>query len=92
MIKDFWQRVNKLIKAQKTKQEAVADTCEINIQTFRGWISKNIFPNALQAQKIAKSLNTTVEYLVTGKYANSESMEAAALRDKLARIESICKE
>lgn len=63
---DFWKRINFLIKNSGTKQQSVAELCNIPYQTFRGWVTRQVFPDALQSVKIAKALNTTVEYLVTG--------------------------
>ena len=71
----FWKRINSLIKAQKTKQEAIAAQCGISYQTFRGWVTRNTFPDADEAQKIAQALGTTVEYLVTGKIADLTAAE-----------------
>lgn len=63
----FWENTKKRIKAENTTQEWVANETEISYETFRSWISKGILPRADQAVSIAKALNTTVEYLVTGE-------------------------
>ena len=39
----------------------------ISYNTLQSWITKDRLPDAEQALKIAKELNTNVEYLVTGK-------------------------
>lgn len=62
----FWENVNKEIKRQNTTQEWVSKKSDISYMTFKGWISKDVFPRALDAVKIAKSLGVTVEYLVNG--------------------------
>lgn len=64
MCEEFWQRVKFLIKENNTKQEWLAEKTGIKYQTLRSMISKNTFPKADDAVKIAKALNTTVEYLV----------------------------
>ena len=64
---EFWKRTNKLIKDKNSKQENIAQECDIPYQTFRSWVTRQTFPDALQAYKIAQALNTTVEYLVTGE-------------------------
>ena len=64
---DFWIRVNALIKANNTKQQIIAEQCDLSYQTFRGWVTRKVFPDAFQSYKIAKALNTSVEYLITGK-------------------------
>lgn len=76
---DFWKRVNSLIKSNGLKQETVCHLCEINYQTFRGWIVRNSFPDVFQSLKIAKALNTTVEFLVTGKEENLTQEETELL-------------
>ena len=63
---DFWKRVNAKIKAASTKQQTVAEQCDLSYQTFRGWVTRQVFPDAYQAYKIATNLNTTVEYFLTG--------------------------
>ncbi len=73
MCEDFWQRVKYLIKENNTKQEWLAEISGIKYQTLRSMISKNTFPKADDAVKIAEVLNTTVEYLVNGnKDSNHE--------------------
>jgi hypothetical protein len=62
----FWDNVNTLIKAQGTTQEWVAEHCGINPSAFRSSVSKGNEPGVLRAIRIARSLNTSVEYLVTG--------------------------
>ena len=62
----FWDNVKKEIKAQNTTQEWVAKNSGISFNTFQGWISKGIFPRVNEAVRIAVSLNTSVEFLVSG--------------------------
>lgn len=62
----FWNNVNSLIKNQRITQETVCNETGISLNTLRGWISKDVFPRADEALKIAKSLHTSVEYLITG--------------------------
>lgn len=69
MTDDFWKRVNNLIKLKGINQQVLAESCDINYQTFRGWGVHKTYPNALQSYRIAKALDTTVEYLV---YGNTE--------------------
>ena len=48
-------------------QKQLADSIKVSYNTFQSWITKDRLPNAEQAVKIAMALNTSVEYLVTGK-------------------------
>jgi transcriptional regulator with XRE-family HTH domain len=79
---EFWNRVNQLIKSQKTKQEILASSCNISIQTFRGWITKKRFPSTPETYRIAHSLGVSTEYLITGK-------EPDASRKYIDRLEAI---
>jgi hypothetical protein len=62
----FWANVNRLIKEQKTTQEALATTIGTPFGTFRGWNFYSRLPDAVSAYRIAQALDTTVEYLCTG--------------------------
>ena len=62
----FWQTVKRLTKEKNLSQEQICQSCNISINTFRHWITRQIYPDALQAYKIAAILNTSVEYLITG--------------------------
>ena len=83
---EFWKRTNKLIKDKNSKQENVAQECGIPYQTFRSWVTRQTFPDALQTYKIAKALNTTVEYLVTGSDTNPAERELKELKERLKNL------
>ncbi|ADK81090.1 DNA-binding protein [Sediminispirochaeta smaragdinae DSM 11293] len=63
----FWDIVKKEIKRQNTTQEWVSNHSNISFETFRGWIARKRLPRVDDGVRIAQSLDTTVEYLVTGK-------------------------
>jgi transcriptional regulator with XRE-family HTH domain len=63
----FWNTVKTLIKKNHITQETLCSQCNFPLSTFKHWIFKSIFPDALQSYKIAKALNTSVEYLLTGE-------------------------
>jgi transcriptional regulator with XRE-family HTH domain len=62
----FWERVKSLISEKNSTQDSIARSIPVRADTFSRWIQRGTMPNADQAVFIAKSLNTTVEYLVTG--------------------------
>ena len=64
---EFWRKVKELIKSQKLTQEKICKTCDISLATFVSWIHNERLPDLISAIKIAESLNTSVEYLVSGK-------------------------
>jgi len=67
----FWENVKKEIKSQNTTHDWVAKNAGISFNTFQGWISKGIYPRVNEAVRIAVSLNTSVEYLVSGAVQNN---------------------
>ena len=77
---EFWKRTNKLIKDKNSKQENIAQECDIPYQTFRSWVTRQTFPDALQAYKIAQALGVSVEYLVTGEDTSPYKQELDKLK------------
>ncbi len=67
IINEFWNRVKELIKEQNKTQIELCEFCGLNLHAFRNKIALNTNPNVIDAYKIAAYLNTTVEFLVTGK-------------------------
>jgi transcriptional regulator with XRE-family HTH domain len=74
----FWINVKKEIKVQNTTAEWVAKHAGVSINTFNGWNRNGVFPRADDAYRIAASLNTSIEYLLTGNHgprANKKTLE-----------------
>lgn len=63
----FWLRVKEMLEYQDITQKMLAERIGESYNTVQSWINRNRLPNAEQAVKIANTLNTSVEYLVTGK-------------------------
>ena len=66
-VQSFWDRVNGLIKERKTTQRAISAQCGFTARRIETLVSNERLPDAIEAQKIAAALHTSVEYLVTGK-------------------------
>jgi transcriptional regulator with XRE-family HTH domain len=81
--KVFWNRINSLIKQNKVTQEATAKACNIPINTWYGWVNKGILPGLKDSAKIAKFLNVSLDYFVTGKERN--------LREEIEEIQALLK-
>lgn len=64
---DFWLRVKERLDYQYSTQRELAAKINESYNTLQSWINRDRLPNAEQAVKIADSLNTSVEFLVTGK-------------------------
>jgi hypothetical protein len=80
----FWQRFKEL----SGKDLPVVLKTSIKQSTISMWKHRKNFPRADEAVKIAKTLHTTVEFLVTGRDmavspCTAEALEIAVAADKL---------
>jgi transcriptional regulator with XRE-family HTH domain len=83
---DFWLRTNTLIKHLNKTQRGLALECGFTERRIETLSSNNRSPDVIEAVKIAKALNTTVEYLVTGENNNQAAQELTELKAKLADL------
>lgn len=81
----FWERVKELIKRNSTTQERLASQCDVSLGMVKSWIFNKRLPDAAQAVRIAKALQTSVEYLVTGEETNPLALENAMLKEKIQK-------
>ena len=63
---DFWTRLRTQIKTQNTTQEWIAGKIGVPYGTFRKWMNRKTYPNVKEGHEIAKLLETSIEYLLTG--------------------------
>ena len=70
---DFWLRVKDKLDFQDSTQRDLAQNINESYNTLQSWINRDRLPNAEQAVKIAEALNTSVEFLVTGKSNNRKN-------------------
>jgi len=59
-------RLKSEIKAKNTTQEWIAGKIGVPFGTFRKWMTRKTYPNIKEGIEIAKLLETSAEYLVTG--------------------------
>lgn len=64
---DFWKNVKEELDYNLKTQKELASAIGVSYNTLQSWITKDRLPDAEQALRIAKQLNTSLEYLVTGK-------------------------
>ena len=79
-------RTNTLIKLLNKTQRGLALECGFTERRIETLSSNSRSPDVIEAVKIAKALNTTVEYLVTGEEENKEEKELNDLKAKLADL------
>ena len=70
---DFWLRVKDKLDFQDSTQRNLAQNINESYNTLQSWINRDRLPNAEQAVRIAEALNTSVEFLVTGKSNNRKN-------------------
>ena len=59
-------RLKNEIKAKNTTQEWVAGKIGVPLSTLRKWMTRKTYPDIREGTEIAKLLETSAEYLVTG--------------------------
>lgn len=64
---NFYENVKKLVKTNNLTLRNFIESLNINYDTYNGQKRVGNLPRADEAVKIAKALNTSVEYLVTGE-------------------------
>jgi transcriptional regulator with XRE-family HTH domain len=89
---DFWIRLKKEIKAKNTTQEWVAGKIGVPFGTFRKWMTRKTYPNIKEGVEIAKLLETSAEYLVTGIEPQGLSEIERKLMDSYRKLDSDDKE
>lgn len=82
----FLERLKDELSYQGLTQKELAEKTNISVNTIRGWFSKDLIPDVFNAVKVAKALNTTVEYLATGENNNLAAQELTELKAKLADL------
>ena len=86
---DFWIRVRDSLDYLGLSQKELAGRIHESYNTLQSWINKDRLPNAEQAVKIAISLQTSVEFLVTGKSAQDRTTYAKPIRLLEAVLEEL---
>ena len=64
--KFFWNNISDLMRQKNIKIEKLASELKMNSTTLNNMISHKEFPSVDKAFIIANTLDTTVEYLLTG--------------------------
>lgn len=78
---DFYERVKELSKNQNLSLIPFLQSLGINYETYKSAKRLNNLPRADEAVKIAEALNTSVEFLVSGKEPDSSKNITAFISD-----------
>ena len=84
----FWINVKNELDYRDIPQKELASAIDESYNTLQSWINRDRLPDAEQAVKIAKILNTSVEFLVTGSEIklNNTNEEALVRLEKAISI------
>ena len=88
--------VEAIIKAMQQTPEGVdrdlAEKINESYNPLQSWINRDRLPNAEQAVTIADALNTSVEFLVTGKSSNKKNDHSKTIKLLEEAIENLQRE
>ena len=77
--------LNELESHNMTRVE-LCDAIGVSINTFRGWVSKNVQPPVDIAYKISKELNISLDQLVSGKPVHPAEKKLNEVKQQLTQI------
>ena len=63
----YWDRVKKILKANKISQKNFAAFVNLSFSTLKFWMIYGYYPDAKTSCEIAAALGVSTEYLVTGQ-------------------------
>lgn len=72
---DFYERVKDLAKAKNHSLTLLVESCGIDYNTYKGCKRNGILPRGDVVVRLAKALETTAEYLVTGRHPYNRDVE-----------------
>lgn len=68
-----------MIKAHNTTQEWIAGKIGVPLGTFKKWMTRKTYPDLREGVEIARLLETSAEYLITGNKPGEPSGEEERL-------------
>lgn len=83
---DFVCRIEKLLEMQKKTKVEFSNSIGIPKQSLYDWKQRGTIPSADTALKIAQYLNTTVEYLLTGKETDENKVKLDGITEEIQNI------
>jgi transcriptional regulator with XRE-family HTH domain len=89
---DFWLRLKSAIKAKNTTQEWIAGKIGVPFGTFRKWMTRKTYPNLKDGIEIARLLETSAEYLVTGSNPDDLTDEERKLMNAYRKLNAADRE
>ena len=79
--KEIVERIDSILKEKNLKRLALAEFSNISVQTITDWSKRGSIPSADTAVKIAKYLNVSTDWLITGEDPQGLTEEERRLVD-----------
>lgn len=83
---DFMNNVLNELQRQNMTQIELCNSIGISVNTFRGWVSKSIQPPVDIAYKISKTLNITLDQLISGRPEHPAEKKLCEVKEQLTKI------
>lgn len=84
--KDFVARVDRLLVEQKKTKEQIKKECGLSRNSFDCWKARGTIPAADVVYRIAKSLNTSIDFLLFGIEEKTLSYNTKKLVDEFLEL------
>lgn len=85
---NFWAKVQECRKQNRYTWRDIAEPLGLKESVIKSSISQNLTPSVFLAYNLARSMNTTVEYLITGKKydvsLSAKAIDMAKMYDNLS--------
>jgi transcriptional regulator with XRE-family HTH domain len=64
---DFWERYQQIANSKQITNKAVYSSLKVHQGTFSNWMTRGFLPKLDQALEIARILDVSLEYLISGE-------------------------
>lgn len=90
-MKTFIDRVEEILERKSISKTELSEVLNIRRPTLSEWKKNGAFPAADIALKIAKYLNVSVEWLITGEETNSNAipLEKETIKEILQKVQEL---
>ncbi len=88
----FLQRIDELLLAQNQRRPWLAQKSGVNLSTINTCFSRDAYPSADKAHALAQALNTTVEFLMTGKQPDPPHEENSLIDEMCEYVRGLARD
>lgn len=88
----FWNRVKTLCKQQNITQKDLAKRINLNERYIENQIARKTVPDIVEVCNIAEFFSVSIDYLITGRAAESSPDDLARLKDIISRAKAVLSE